>query len=84
MNQFADSTFLIAAWRQLLETQAPGVGACVSSGGRVVTVAEAITCLRGQVVDPIVAVAIKEYLMAVVTEACRVVRGRFAVGLPAK
>lgn len=83
MKQFVDSIFLIAAWRQLLETQAPGAGACVS-GDRVVTVAEALACLRGQVVDPIVAIAVKEYLMAVVSEACRVVRGRFAIGLPSK
>lgn len=83
MNQFADSTFVIAAWQQLLETKAPDASACFL-GGRVVTVAEALACLRGQDIDPAVTAVVKAYLMAVVTEACRVVRGRFAVGLPAK
>jgi hypothetical protein len=83
VKRFADSTFLIAAWQQYLETQAPGVGAC-ASGSRVVTVGEVLAFFRGQVLDPVVEMAIGDHLIAVVAEACRTVRGRFAGGLPAK
>lgn len=79
MKRFTDSYFLIVAWRQQLETMPPSTQILVDGGS--FTVCDALALLRGERVDPDAVTLIGEYLSAVVSEACRAVRGKFAIGL---
>lgn len=80
MVPFRDSRFLIAAWKQLLETQSPGT-AVFHVKGRKVTTQEVMAALEGKTMDLETISAITEFLTTVVAEAVHTVRGRFAAGL---
>ena len=80
MVPFRDSCFLISAWKQLLETQAPAE-TVFHVGNQTIPVQLVLEVLEGRQSEPVVVVAITEFLTTVMAEAVHTVRGRFAAGL---
>lgn len=77
---FRDSCFLIAAWRQFLETKAPEE-TIFYVGNKMIPARAVLEVLEGRSGEPAVVVAITEFLTTVMSEAVHTVRGRFAAGL---
>lgn len=77
---FHDSQFLVAAWRQLLETQ-PAEMPIFYLKDRVITSSEVIAFLEGVKEDVGIAEAVSDFFKCVMVEAMHKVRGRFDSGL---
>lgn len=80
MTQFFDTQFIIAAWRQLLETLPP-TAVVFLDNEHPVTVEQVLAALEGKSTDTAVVAIVRGHAVMVVTEAMRIIRGRFSFGL---